>query len=95
MEFYLFIMKGERSEEIKSELFTQGEVPVLMHSPKVWEHPWDHALGCPYLRRTQLYWNLPYNEMSQVLWDQVGTLGPPNFCLTTGAQNFLKLEDSQ
>jgi hypothetical protein len=37
---YFFSLKHERSEEIKRELFMQGEVPILMHSPEVWEHPW-------------------------------------------------------
>jgi hypothetical protein len=27
----------------------EGEVPILMHSPEVWEHPWAHALRCPSL----------------------------------------------
>jgi len=37
---YFFSMKRERSEEIKRELFVEGEVPVLVHSPsEVWEHP--------------------------------------------------------
>jgi len=29
----------EKCEEIKRELFILGQVPVLVHSPKVWEHP--------------------------------------------------------
>jgi hypothetical protein len=38
----------EKSEEIKRELFAEGEeVPVLMHSPEVWEHRQAHILGCP------------------------------------------------
>jgi hypothetical protein len=32
-------MKWERSKEIKRELLMEGEVPVLVHSPEVWEHP--------------------------------------------------------
>jgi hypothetical protein len=34
---YFFSVKWERSKEIKRELFAQREVPVLMHSPEVWE----------------------------------------------------------
>jgi hypothetical protein len=35
---YFFSTKWERSKEIKRELFTQGEVSVLMHSLEVQEH---------------------------------------------------------
>jgi hypothetical protein len=30
-----FLQKWEKSKEIKRELFTEGEVPILVHSPKV------------------------------------------------------------
>jgi hypothetical protein len=30
------------------------EVPVLVRSPEVWEHPWAHALKCPSLMR--MHW---------------------------------------
>jgi hypothetical protein len=36
--------KWERREEIERELFMEGEVPVLVHSLEVWEHPRPHAL---------------------------------------------------
>jgi hypothetical protein len=36
---FILFMKQERGEEIKKKV-TEGEVPVLVHSPKVWEHPW-------------------------------------------------------
>ncbi len=45
---YFFFYEMEKSEEIKRELFAEGEeVPVLMHSPEVWEHRQAHILGCP------------------------------------------------
>jgi hypothetical protein len=59
---YFFFMKLERSDEIKRELFPWGEVPKLVHSPEVWEHARAYALGCPSLRRTHSYGNLPYNQ---------------------------------
>jgi hypothetical protein len=46
MKIFLFY-EMEKSEEIKRELFGEGEVPVLMHSPEVWEHRQAHILGCP------------------------------------------------
>jgi hypothetical protein len=57
-----FSKKWERSEEfflkrVKRELFTQGEVPVLVCSPEVWEHPWAHALKFP-SRRNLRYYNI-------------------------------------
>jgi len=57
-QFYMFpCLHGKRSEEIKRELFIQGEVPVLVHSPsEVWEHPrGHHARGCPFLWRMHFY----------------------------------------
>jgi hypothetical protein len=54
--------KWERSEEIqkrvKWELFTQGEVPVLVCSPDIWEHPWAHALKFASLKRRHSNTNL-------------------------------------
>jgi hypothetical protein len=50
-------MKWERSKEIKIELFTKGEVPILMHSLEVWEHPRVHTL-----KRMHSDGNLPYNK---------------------------------
>jgi hypothetical protein len=41
-----FSTKQKRSKEIKRELFTQGDVLVLMRSPEVGEHPQAHALWC-------------------------------------------------
>jgi hypothetical protein len=35
----------------KRVVYEGREVPVLVHSPQVWEHPWAHDLGCPFLRR--------------------------------------------
>ncbi len=62
---YFFFMKQERREEIKRELFMQGEVLVPMHSPKVWEHSGACTLGCPFLRKTHSNENLPYNLREQ------------------------------
>jgi maltose-binding protein MalE len=56
---YYFLTKQDKSDEIKRELFTQGEVPVLVYSPQVWEHPETHTLRCPSLKRMHLYKNLP------------------------------------
>ncbi len=60
----------ERSKEIKRELFAWGEVLKLVRSPEVWEHARAHALGCPSLRRTHSYGNLPYTQhfSSQSFW---------------------------
>jgi hypothetical protein len=57
-------MNWERTEEIKRELFTYGEVPILVCSPEVREHLRAHILGCAPLRRMQSYKNLPYNKIS-------------------------------
>ncbi len=38
-----------------------GEVPIFMHFPEVWEYPCAHTLGCPSIKRTHTYGNLPYN----------------------------------
>jgi hypothetical protein len=51
----------EKCKEIKRELFMLGQVPVLMHSPKVWEHPWAHTLKCPSLKKMHSYVKLTYN----------------------------------
>jgi hypothetical protein len=40
---YFFPEKQERSEEIKGELFTYGEVPILVRSLEVWEQPRAHS----------------------------------------------------
>jgi hypothetical protein len=53
------LTKREKSEEIKRELFTHGEVPVLVYSPQVWEHPRAHTLRCPSLKRMHSYKNVP------------------------------------
>jgi hypothetical protein len=38
-KYFFFLMKRERSEEIKRVLLMErGGVPVLMHSPEVWEY---------------------------------------------------------
>ncbi len=61
MQIFL-LYEVEKSEEIKRELFPLRGVPILVHSPEVWErNPQSHTLGCPSLRRTHSYRNLPYN----------------------------------
>jgi len=50
-------MKRARREEIKRELFIEGEVPMLMCSPEVWEHP-----RVPFPQENTLGRNLPYNK---------------------------------
>jgi len=39
-------MKNKQYEkcENKKELFMSREIPVLVHSPEVCEHPWAHTL---------------------------------------------------
>jgi hypothetical protein len=44
-------------------LFAKGEVPILVCSPEVWEHPPVHAIRWPSLRRTHLYKDLPYKQI--------------------------------
>jgi hypothetical protein len=68
MEILLFYKMEKKPGNQKRELFTQGEVPVvLMRSPReVWEHPQplgEHTcMGTPSaLRRTHLYGNLLYD----------------------------------
>jgi hypothetical protein len=46
--------KQSNNKRVKRELFTQVEVPVLVCSREVWEHPWAHALKFPSLRRKAL-----------------------------------------
>jgi len=71
MEICFFSTKWERSEEInkrvKRELFTQGEVLVLVCSLEVWEHPWAHSLkfrgrhSTKNLRCYNIICNITYN----------------------------------
>jgi hypothetical protein len=58
---YFFPAKWERSQEIKGELFTFGEVPILVRSVEVWEQPRAHTPGWPSLRRMHLCKDLPSN----------------------------------
>ncbi len=60
---YFLSTKRERSQAIKRELFAKGEVPILVCSPEVWEHPPVHAIRWPSLRRTHLYKDLPYKHI--------------------------------
>ncbi len=53
MEIFLFY-EWEGSKEIEWELFTQGEVPVLLCSPEVREHPW-----VPFPQEKALVWQPP------------------------------------
>jgi hypothetical protein len=77
-QFYMFLQSHDivffyetrKKEEIKRELFLhKREVLVLVCSLEVWKHLQAHTLGClptppnSPLKRTHLYWNLPYNIM--------------------------------
>jgi hypothetical protein len=61
MEIFLFYDMRKKGG-IKRELLTQGEVPGLMHSPEVWEHPRAQALKCPSLRRNALVQEPPLQQ---------------------------------
>jgi hypothetical protein len=49
----------------KRRVYVQRDIPVLVGSPKVWEHPGVHALKWPFLRRTHSYKNLPFNKCNR------------------------------
>jgi len=53
-KIYKMGKKRSNNKRVKRELFTQGEVRVLVCSHEVWEHPWAHALKFPSLRRKAL-----------------------------------------
>jgi hypothetical protein len=63
--FYMFPCSHKR------RVYVQRDIPVLMGSPKVWEHPWAHALKWPSLRRTHSYKNLPFNKCNRKNGSQI------------------------
>jgi hypothetical protein len=60
MQIFLFYKTEKKVRKQTKELFMEGEVLVLMHSPKVREYTRAHALGCPTLTRTHSYGKIPW-----------------------------------